>query len=248
MPRRWVATTIVSGALLIATQLPGSPLRLPVLGGRLGALEGTVVLAGEAEISPTTLANTTDPDVCGRTQSLEDMLVDARTRGVANAVAALVDMPDSTRGPPPTPQRLVIDNRDCRFVPHVAVAALGDTLVALNSDPVFHTTHYYGPLESNVALTEPGQSVPNVADQTGIISILCDLHGWMKGFIRVDDHRFHAVSDGGGRFRIRGIPRGAYTVEVWHERLGTRVVSVEIAAGRTTRIDVEFPMPESSGR
>jgi plastocyanin len=243
-PGAATVTTAGSLAVLILSQLPGSPLRLPVLGGRLGTLEGTVRVEGDGEILPTPVANTTDPDICGRTQSLEDMLVDARTRSVANAIAALVDLPDSMRGPAGVPQRLVIDNRGCRFVPHVAVAALGDTLVAQNSDPVFHTTHYYGPLESNVALTEPGRSVPNVVTQAGIITILCDLHGWMRGYIRVDDHRFHDVSDERGRFRIRGIPPGSHTIEIWHERLGTRRLRVEIEAGRTTRIEVDLPMPE----
>jgi plastocyanin len=250
MPRRRVVgiTVVVFLGILVLTQLPGSPLRISGPGGQLGTLEGVVRLAGDAHVLPTPVANTTDPDVCGRTQSLEDLLVDAETRGVANAVATLVDIPDSVRRAPPTPQRLLIDNRGCRFLPHVSVAALGDTLVSVNSDPVFHTTHYYGPLESNVALTEPGQSVPNVVDQVGVITILCDLHGWMKGFIRVDDHRFHDVSDERGRFRIRGIPPGDYTAEIWHERLGTQGIPVEIEAGRTTRVDIELAIPESAVR
>lgn len=248
MRRRRLVIAAISGlaVALAVSQLPGSPLRLPLFGGRLGALEGTVRLGGEQEAGPTPVGNTTDPDVCGRSQSLQDLLVDARTRGVSNAVAALVDLADSLRSPAPEPQRHLIDNRGCQFIPHVSVAALGDTLVALNSDPVFHTTHYYGPLDNNVALTEPGQAVPTVIDQPGMVTILCDLHGWMRGFIRVDDHRFHDVSDERGRFRITGIPVGPYTVEVWHERLGTRRLTVEIEAGRTTRLDVVFDPPNGA--
>jgi len=230
------------------SQVPGSPVRIQGLGRHLGTLEGTVRLAGDGAARPTAVGNTTDPEVCGRTQTLEDLLVEPRSRGVANAIATLVDVPDSVVLPPPTPRRLVIDNRDCRYVPHVSVAALGDTLVALNSDPVFHTTHYYGPVESNVALTRPGQTVPTVAGQVGVITILCDLHGWMKGFVRVDAHRLHDVSDERGRFRIDGLPPGGYTVEVWHERLGTRRVGVEIEAGRASRVEIALVLPEPGGR
>jgi len=252
MQRRTGVAALVVGlvAILVVTQLPGSPVRLPVLGGSLGALEGTILLAGDAAVLPTVVANTTDPDVCGQTQSLEDLLVDRRSGGVANAVVALVDVPDSVRGPSSSsaPQTFLIDNRGCRFVPHVLVATLGDTLLAQNNDPVFHTTHYYGPLNENVALTEPGRGVPSVVDQTGIVTILCDLHGWMRGFVRVDAHRFHDVSDERGRFRIRGIPPGTYAVEIWHERLGTRRASIQVTAGRTTRLDVEVPLTDVTAR
>lgn len=247
MQRRMLAAGLAAGliATAVITQLPGSPMRLRVLRGSLGTLQGTVRLGGEAVVLPTPVDNTTDPDVCGQTQSLEDVLVDDRTRGVANAVVAVVDVPESVRGSPSAPRTHLIDNRGCRFLPHVSVVALGDTLLAVNSDPVFHTTHYYGPLNDNVALTEPGRPVPSVVDQAGIITILCDLHGWMRGFIRVDDHRYHAVSQEDGRFRIRGIPPGNHTVEIWHERLGTRRVAIEIESGRTTRIDVELELPEA---
>lgn len=250
MTRRAVAMTVVGSLVLILvlSQLSGSPLRQHGLGRGLGTLEGTVRLAGDGEAQPTAVSNTTDPEVCGGTQSLEDLFVAPRSRGVANAIATLVDLPDSVASPPVTPRSIVIDNRGCRYVPHVAVAALGDTLMALNSDPVFHTTHYYGPLESNVALTQPGQSVPSVVREVGLITILCDLHGWMKGFVRVDEHRFHDVSDERGRFRIRGLPPGSYMAEIWHERLGTRRVSLEIEAGRTSRVEIDFPMPEAPGR
>lgn len=250
MQRRRVPAVLTAGliAVGVVTQLPGSPLRLPVFRGNLGMVEGTVRLGGDTIVRPTTVDNTTDPDVCGRTQSLEDLLMNERSRGVADAVAALVDVPDSVGGPPSDPRTLVIDNRDCRFVPHVSVASIGDTLLAVNSDPVFHTTHYYGPLNDNVALTEPGHRIPSVVDQTGIITILCDLHGWMRGFIRVDDHRYHAVSDEDGHFRIRGVPPGTYSVEIWHERLGTRRVSVDVVAGRTTRLDVEIPLADLTTR
>lgn len=250
MQRRTRLAALVAGlvAVFVITQLPGSPIRLRVLRGSLGALEGTVRLAGDAAVQPTLVDNTTDPDVCGQTQSLEDLLVDERTRGVANVVVALVDVPDSVPALPPPPQTLLIDNRECRFEPHVTVASLGDTLVAVNSDPVFHTTHYYGPLNDNVALTEPGRRIPSVVGQTGVITILCDLHGWMRGFVRVDNHRYHAVSGERGRFRIRGIPPGTYTVEIWHERLGARRVSVDVLPGRSTRLDVEVPVADLTER
>ena len=209
-----------------------------------GALEGYVRLAGGSRPTPTRVRNTTDPEVCGLEHSLEDLLASAETRGVQHVIATLVDVP-TDRIPVGPPQRLVIDNHECRFIPHVAVARVGDTIVAQNSDPVLHTTHYYGSLTSNIALPVEGMTVSRVFRRPGMISVLCDVHGWMKAFVRVDDHPFHAVSDELGVFRISGIPPGSYTMELWHETLGTQQVQVEIRPNETARLDVEYALTPS---
>ncbi len=204
-----------------------------------GVLEGYVRLAGESQPTSTRVRNTTDPEACGVEHDLEDLLVSAENRGVRYVIATLVDVPGD-RVPTTPPERLLIDNRDCRFIPHVAVGRVGDTIVATNSDPVPHNTHYYGPLRSNVALPVEGMSVSRVFQRAGMITVLCDVHGWMRAIIRVDEHRFHAVSDELGFLRILEVPAGTHTLELWHESLGTREVQIEIRANQTTRLDFEF--------
>ncbi len=210
------------------------------------ALEGVVRLKGDTVALPTQVANETDPDVCGREHSLEDLVVSSDNRGIQHATIALLDVPASARTTAPSPpSRLEIDNRGCRFIPHTAVAVVGDTIVARNSDPVFHTTHYYGPLRGNVALPRSDMSVSRVVRQPGIITVLCDVHGWMKAFIRVGDHGFHDVTDESGSFAIADIPPGSYTVEFWHERLGAQQLDVQIESGRTTRVETVFSLEDS---
>ena len=87
--------------------------------------------------------NTTDPEECGREHSLEDLLASARTRGIQNVILSISGVtPDEI--PELEPERLVMDNVECRFSPHAAVLTVGSTLEALNSDSVLHTTHLYG--------------------------------------------------------------------------------------------------------
>ncbi len=111
-----------------------------------------------------------------------------------------------------------------------------------NGDPTLHTTHYYGVLRGNISLPASGMMVSRVARFAGTISVLCDVHGWMKSFIRVDEHPFHAVTDAQGYFRISEIPPGSYTLELWHEKLGTRQVPVHIEPGTTSRIELEYTL------
>ncbi len=209
-----------------------------------GVLEGYVRLAGESRPTPTRVQNTTDPEICGVEHDLEDLVVSAENRGIQHVIATLVDVP-ANRVPATPPQRLIIDNRDCRFIPHVAVARVGDTVVAHNSDSTLHNTHYYGPLRSNVALPVEGMSVARVLQRPGMITVLCDVHGWMRAVIRVDEHPFHAVTDPQGFLRISGIPPGSYTLDFWHETLGNRQVQVEIQPNQTTRLDFEYAVTPS---
>jgi hypothetical protein len=75
-----------------------------------------------------------------------------------------------------------------------------------------------------------------------MISVLCDVHGWMKSFIRVDEHPYHAVTDEQGHFLISEIPPGSYTLELWHEKLGAQQVSVRVEPGTTSRIELEYTL------
>ncbi len=204
----------------------------------LGALEGFVQLAGDLVPHPTPVKNTTDPLVCGQMQSLEDLLISVRDRGVKNVIVTLTDVPVS-KIPPLTPSQLVLDNRECRFVPHVSVLTVGSLIVATNSDSLLHTVHFYGALNMNIALPE-GLAVTKITDEPGMIIVKCDVHGWMQAFIRVDAHPFHAVTDESGYFRIPDIPAGTYSLEIWHERLGLQKRTIRIKGEQTEVIQVAY--------
>ena len=240
-----VPSTVMFFTLLSALHLDRSPRAAEMIfhqsDSSFGAVEGFVRLAGEETPSPTLVENATDPDVCGREHSLEDFVVSPLNRGIRYVIATLADVLED-RVPERLPKRLVLDNRDCRFDPHVSAVAVGDTIVATNGDPILHNTHLYGALRSNIALPVGGLIVSRVARLPGMITVLCDVHGWMKAFIRVDEHPYHAVTNEHGHFRISGIPPGGYTLELWHEKLGTRQVRVRIEPGTTSRIELEYAL------
>ena len=210
---------------------------------RYGQVEGIVRLNGKKWPSPTLVRNTTDPESCNSEQSLEDLLVSSKNRGIQNVILALGDVP-AEKIPAFQPRRLQLDNRDCRFLPHAGVMETGGVIEAANGDPLHHTVHFYGALEANVSLPFQGVRVPKKVNGSGMIMVKCDLHGWMQAYIRVDDHPFHAVTGPDGAFRIRDVPAGRYVVEVWHERLGERKESVTIVGGDTVFLEIGYPFPE----
>jgi plastocyanin len=204
-----------------------------------GVVEGIVRWSAETLPQPARVQNATDPEACGRVQILDELAVNPRNRGIPNVIVALADIPRA-KIPVTPPQRLSLDNRGCRFVPHAAVLTTGSTIEATNSDPVLHTVHFYGALERNLALAIRGLMREVVVPEPGWISVRCDVHGWMSALIRVDPHPFHAVSGENGRYAIAGVPPGVYTLEARHAKLGAQRQSVLVEAGRTSRVDLEF--------
>jgi plastocyanin len=212
-------------------------------GNTLGVLDGVALLSAGPLPSPQEVENTTDPEVCGRVHNLDDLLVSPGRRGIANVIVSLIGVP-SEHFPAPDPDHFVLDNRNCRFVPHAAVLTSGTIIELTNSDLTLHTVHLYGPSQDNISLPFQGMSVSKRLLAEGIYQVKCDVHGWMQAFIRVDTHPFHSVTDSSGTFQISGIPAGNYALEAWHERLGFHRSPVEIRAGKTTNVEFEFVNPE----
>ena len=209
-----------------------------------GSIEGTVRLLGQALPEPTRVANTTDPEVCGREHTLQDLIVSPETRGIRYAIAALRDVP-SAMIPPPEPERIVIDNVGCQFSPHAVVATVGATLEALNSDPLLHTTHLYGPANINISLPVKGARSTRTLERPGTYAVRCDIHGWMQALVWVDPHPYHAVTDERGFFRIDGVPAGNHVLQVWHEKLGVREKEVRVEDGVTSSVLIEYSHTEN---
>ena len=208
-----------------------------------GGLSGEVRLLGDAVPEPTPVLNTTDPEVCGRLHELGDLVVDPETRGVRDVVAILHPVSENPDAPVRAPEArppFLLDNRGCRFVPHGGVVPVGTILETTNSDDVLHTVHLYGPQERNLALAIKGFRARFTLEHPGLYLVRCDVHGWMQAFIRVVEEPYYAISDESGRFRIDGAPPGDYTLELWHERLGTRETTVHIANDEISAVRIDY--------
>ena len=207
--------------------------------GPSGIVEGQVLFAGTKILHSTKVENTTDPDHCGKVHSLENIIVSPETRGIKNAIVALADIALSEGYEVPV-SRLVLDNRHCRFEPHVSVLTVGSTIEAVNRDPIYHSVHLYGLKQLNVSLHISKSRLIELPKRPGFLIVKCDVHGWMQSYIRVDRHPFHAVTDTDGRFRIEGVPQGTHPLEVWHEQFGSEKRIVTVEPNATSQLTLSF--------
>lgn len=143
----------------------------------------------------------------------------------------------------PPQEPVVIENKGCLYVPHVAGAMVGQSVSFLNQDTTLHNIHSYPKSQKafNLGLPLIGMKQTKKFEAPEImVPLKCDVHPWMLGYIGVLPHPYFAVSDASGQFELRGLPPGEYTVEAWHEKLGAQTQKITVGAQETKEIGFKF--------
>ena len=204
-----------------------------------GAIQGSVLYHGP--VKKRTVLPTKDKKVCGRIRK-EPLVVVGDGGAVKDSVVFLRDVAAGKPWPKMSGgERPVLDQKACKFKPHVQVARRGKIDI-VNSDPVLHNTHgYYGKRTAfNVALPLQGGKVTKILKSPGDVRVDCDAHGWMLAWIYVVDNPYFAQTGADGMFSITDVPPGEYTLAVWQEELGLTEMPIVVAADETTEISVEL--------
>jgi plastocyanin len=137
-----------------------------------------------------------------------------------------------------------IDQKGCRYHPHVFGMRVGQKLVIVNSDPTLHNIHAI-PQKGNTEFNT-GQPIQNMKTEhvfttkEVMVPFKCDVHGWMNAYVGVLDHPYFAVTGPDGKFSLKGLPPGTYTIEAWHEKAGTQTAQVTIGAKETKEANFTF--------
>jgi plastocyanin len=144
---------------------------------------------------------------------------------------------------PSTP--VVMDQKGCRYSPHVVGVMVGQQVHFTNSDPTMHNIHMVPTVGGNqtvdISQGPNGEPQQHIFSQPELmIPVRCNNHPWMQAFINVAANPFFAVSDESGHFEIKGLPPGTYTVVADHEELGQKTATVTVAAKQTAAQDFTY--------
>jgi plastocyanin len=182
------------------------------------------------------------------------------TGGGAQGPGGAVVMLRRTDGPTPKPRAArvkAIVQKDKRFLPHVLAVPLGATVEFRNDDEIFHNVFSLSkPNDFDLGLYKSGAARERVFGSAGAVQLLCNIHSSMQAWVYVSDTPWFTQADGSGKFSVKNVPPGQYTVEVWHEWASkTATKAVKVAAGMedvTLQVDGDRRpaafVPDKSGK
>jgi hypothetical protein len=205
-------------------------------------IQGMVAFEGTPQA--TTEIDMSDEPACAETYTEGPPMTEGVVTGnggLANVFVYVKEGLDGGFGTPSEP--VVLDQRGCRYRPHVLGVQSGQTLLIRNSDPLLHNINTQSTVNRGFNISQPQAGMESTREFSRaevMIPVKCDVHGWMQAYLGVVDHPYYTVSDGGGSFTLASLPPGTYTLEAWHEVFGTITQEVSVGAAETAEITFAF--------
>lgn len=206
-----------------------------------GRVSGRILFSGTPPArTPVDLAS--DP-ACAREGSgllTEDVVVN--DGGLANVFVYVKDGLSGYYFETPTAP-VKVDQQRCRYVPHVFGAQTGQPIEVSNSDPTLHNVHAAAEVNRGFNYGQPMKGMKNTSSFSApevMVRFKCNVHPWMTAYAGILDHPYFTVTEEAGRFELKNLPPGTYTIEAWHEKLGTRTQQVTVADDEAKELNFTF--------
>lgn len=232
----------IAAALAIAlAQTPATP---------TSRFTGRVVFTGDAPEAKPLSIDAKTAEGCtkdgAKVDATDPSLVLDSKAGIRNVVV----MVEVAGAPPKAPERpVVLDQKGCRFEPHVTVVPVGTTVEFHNSDTVGHNVHVSAIKNDSFNETVAGgaKRVYKVSFAE-TVQVTCDIHTWMNSQLVVANTNYFAITGADGSFAIEGLPAGEYNVTYWHEKLGKQAGKVKVGAdGKVEPVEVKMGLEKKAG-
>lgn len=217
---------------------------------KTGTFSGVITLEGEIPDLPPLVkkgAIVKDAVVCAA-QTIPDksLAVNQQNKGIANVFVYLTDRPKNAPAVA-VPKQVILNCQNCQFEPRAQVVRTGQNVRVTNNDPIPQNFH------NKTVRSAQRNYVISPKDQQGIvfdydraerrpIRIISDIHPWMTAWQLPLDHPYAAVTDKDGKFKIEGLPPGAYKFRIWHERAGWLEKSFQFTI-ETESVEAELSYP-----
>ncbi|HUG17624.1 MAG TPA: hypothetical protein VMM56_01520 [Planctomycetaceae bacterium] len=206
-----------------------------------GEIKGKIVLKGNVpskEIAIKKGADIRDAEVCAAIDLYkEDLIVNPDNNGIANVFIFMKKKPVGVEFDPPAQTKLLMDQKNCRFIPHAMIVRTDQYVEVISSDNCSHNLHT-NPIRGDAmnvlmaANTPEGKGVEVKFDgpEPVPIKVNCDIHSWMEARWLIVDHPYAGMTNKKGEFTLdtAGLPDGEYEFCINHERSGWLEKSLKI--------------------
>jgi hypothetical protein len=234
-------------------------------GGAWGDITGRIIWGGDTVPPQGDLNLKENPDkaACTKDGPVKDetWIINPKNKGIRNTFVWLEGQKKGDKLPIHAdlkkvgPAKVEVDQPACAFIPHAVALREGQALVAKNSSGIGHNFKWTGNPTVNPGgnvLLPPGASkdIDDLKADRIPVAIECNIHPWMKGWARVYDHPYYAVTDADGNFTIKNAPVGEFRMKIWHGSsgwlggvAGKDGEPITIKGGQNKLNDKPFPPP-----
>jgi len=194
---------------------------------------------------------TKNPEVCG-TGEREVIWIDVKDGALRGSFVYIDKIKEGKKWPAPAGGNYLINQEKCRFKPWAQVVKPGPVTIRNSDKGVLHninTREMIGVEKGRVVkrtMFNFGQPDPGDIEQpikprrSPFISINCEAHNFMFGFMMAPPHPYAVVVGDDGSFSIDNVPPGDYTVKAWHPRLGVVKTKVSVPAKGAAEANFTF--------
>lgn len=206
------------------------------------SITGVVMFLGDAPANPT-IDMDEEPDCAEKhTGAITDPVYVVNDGRLGNVFVRITGgLPG---GPYPTPAATArINQNGCLYEPRVMGIMVGQDFDIVNGDPVLHNIKAVPTTNRGFNISQPREGMTTTrsfGSQEVMVPFECNVHGWMRAYVGVVEHPYFATSGSDGTFTISGLPAGTYTLEAWHETLGTRIAEVTVAADGSASVEFTY--------
>jgi plastocyanin len=215
-----------------------APSATPIDPATVGTVSGQAKMGGVAP-KPAKIDMSQDP-ACKGTNEAEAVVAD--NGNLANVFVYIKDgLGSRTFDVPKDP--VVLDQSGCKYHPHVLGVMAGQTVQIKNDDQTTHNIHPTPKDNREWNESQPPAAAPiekNFAREEIMLPVKCNQHPWMKMYINVVKTPFYAVTDKSGKYEIKGLPPGDYTIAFVHEKLGEQTQKITVAPKDSKTVDQTF--------
>ncbi len=227
-----------------------APAGKPVDPATAGEITGSVKLDGMAPKART--INMAAEPACSKERTspaTSEEVVTGDDGALANVVVYVKSGLDGYSFPAPT-TAASLDQKGCQYHPHVVAMQVGQKIEVVNDDQTTHNIHPIPKDNREWNESQPPGAAPiekSFSREEIAIPVKCNVHPWMKAYLAVLPNPYFQVTDKDGKFDLKNLPPGTYTLVAWQELYGTSEQTVTIGPKESKSVTFTFKSTAAAG-
>jgi hypothetical protein len=220
------------------SEAPPAPTATPIDQSTVASVSGTVKLDGTAPKAAK--IDMSQDAACKGTNAAETVVADKGN--LANVFVYVKDGIGNRTFDIPK-EAVTIDQDGCKYHPHVLGVMANQNIQIKNDDMTTHNIHPTPKDNREWNESQPPKAAPlekTFTREEIMLPVKCNQHPWMKMYVNVVKTPFYAVTDSDGKYEIKGLPPGDYTLAFVHEKMGEQDQKVTLAAKDSKTVDTTF--------